>query len=248
MAGLTFLQGTSYVDSNANGALDASDAVKPGATIELYKVENNVPTLVDTEVTNAEGYYLFNNVESPGVYRIVEVPQGGFTNQAAFGYSEVDEVTVLNASTIEVNLMDPESLVLTFNSIDFVSLNERARFRQDVLNLGIRTTQMGQYPITLDGTDVEGSPFTTDLFPSYCWDPYHDIQLAAPPGNITNEFEVTGSLSPTFPLGASTNAGQIGYLYNHFAAGKDLTTFQAVGLFRALRIESGRPSRSVHRR
>ena len=64
MAGLTFLQGTSYTDSNSNGEIDAGDVVKVGATIELYKVENNVPTLVDTEITNADGYYLFNNVQA----------------------------------------------------------------------------------------------------------------------------------------------------------------------------------------
>lgn len=62
-----------WLDANENGIQDAGEAGYPGATVRLY---NCFGQLVASTTTDANGYYLFDNL-TPGDYNIVFVlPEG----------------------------------------------------------------------------------------------------------------------------------------------------------------------------
>ena len=72
MLAANFLQGVSYVDNNANNTFDSGDTPKVGVTIQLSnKATPNATPL--TAVTNADGYYRFDNV-APGQVQAGRAP------------------------------------------------------------------------------------------------------------------------------------------------------------------------------
>src|SRR5438128_1846331 len=74
----SFLQGTVFVDANANNQLDPhSEAYIPGATVELRS--SNGALLLATTTTDANGIYRFDDV-APGDYQLRQIPTPGFYN------------------------------------------------------------------------------------------------------------------------------------------------------------------------
>src|SRR6476620_999951 len=114
LSGNGLLQGISYIDTNHNNVLDATDPRKFGATINLYYDSNNdnsftgaeLTTPVDTTTTDVNGHYLFN-ATAPGLYRIVETPTAGYTNQNVEFFTQINSASAIDNKTIEVRLADP---------------------------------------------------------------------------------------------------------------------------------------------
>ncbi|MEF7616672.1 CARDB domain-containing protein [Aquincola sp. MAHUQ-54] len=69
------LGGVKFDDSNANGVLDAGEALLAGWTIQLDR--NGDGSIDATAVTGADGSYRFENL-GPGVYHLSEVAQAGW--------------------------------------------------------------------------------------------------------------------------------------------------------------------------
>src|SRR5262245_23498123 len=88
LSGQGILQGISFVDANNDNILDVGESRKNNALISLYKdADNNgvfdlaeASVAVATTMTDANGYYLFDQL-GPGKYRIVETAPSGYFNQ-----------------------------------------------------------------------------------------------------------------------------------------------------------------------
>src|SRR5437762_3364323 len=116
-----FLQGTAYFDTNLNNQLDPNEGYKQGATILLEDVNgmpvvdaNNVP--VAPAITDANGQYRFDNLV-PGTYHIVEIPIPGYTNAGTQILSQINPAHQVSPSTIEVTLVDDNSVFLNYLSL-----------------------------------------------------------------------------------------------------------------------------------
>ncbi len=64
----SFIIGTKYWDKNCNGILDEGDVKIPGVTINLLDASGSI---IRTSVTDAEGQYVFNNLNA-GTYSVTE--------------------------------------------------------------------------------------------------------------------------------------------------------------------------------
>jgi LPXTG-site transpeptidase (sortase) family protein len=76
-----------WFDINNNGHLDLLEIGAAGVTVQLYSTADLL-TVVDTAITNANGYYLFDNV-FPGEYVIV-IPTTNFVTGVLAGYWSSD--------------------------------------------------------------------------------------------------------------------------------------------------------------
>jgi hypothetical protein len=116
-----FLQGSAWVDANANHVLDSNEAYLPGATINL----NQGATLLATTTTDSHGAYLFNDTNVSGglnfgtSYTLVETPPPGYSLNGTQILSQINTASPGNANTIQVTIADPSNLYLTFNGIQF---------------------------------------------------------------------------------------------------------------------------------
>src|SRR5262249_9353530 len=108
-----FLQGVSFVDVNGNHQYDLGiDTPKVGATIQLYSVVNNTPTLQTTTTTGPGGSYQFNGLAA-GTYQLKEIPTAGYVNDDVQILSQINPASKINSSTIQVTLSDSNSI--TYN-------------------------------------------------------------------------------------------------------------------------------------
>ncbi|MCL2624686.1 MAG: SpaA isopeptide-forming pilin-related protein, partial [Planctomycetaceae bacterium] len=74
------ISGHVAADKNDNNILDAGDLFLPDVTIHLYDMNGN---LVATTKTDANGYYIFNNLK-PGIYEVREEQPEGYYNGPNF--------------------------------------------------------------------------------------------------------------------------------------------------------------------
>jgi hypothetical protein len=207
-----FIQGTAFVDPVGTGNLTGSDAVLPGATVNLYQgttVSN--ANLVATTTTDASGNYLIvsqtkgtgaGSALTPGVYTLVETPPTGYTNTATGGFSEIDPYSVVNSSSIQVTV---ESNALTTTYLNNTSPNLAASY----------TLQSGSTIYTCPGGSITPADYSTALvgsstaldasFPSYCVDAGHELDY--PPESYG---------TTTDPQSSLPNGGEIAYLFNQY--------------------------------
>jgi hypothetical protein len=208
-----FLQGVAFVDANHNGQLDAGDSPKAGATIELYKDGWQQPR---TTPTDDNGAYLFSDLD-PGTYRLVEIPApgSGYVNEEVQILSQLNPASRVNSSTIQVTLLDPSDVTVTFDSNAFFARN-RLEYLEFTLFGNPKGNSVGQFPIAV------AAPGVSSQFLSLCSDLFNDLNLGI------NVFPVLPTPQPPGP-GMPDNAGRVGYLYNHYGLA-DLSEADAVGL------------------
>ncbi len=202
-----FLQGTAFVDSNANGIYDPTESPLSGATVNLYLGNSTTP--LGTVVTGSDGGYVFDNTGANGIghanvgsltpgatYRIVETA-GGYYNTNAQVQTQVNTASVTSSNTITVTLANPNNITSTFqgptNSTSFPEIN------YSTTGAGTQATYVIQLP-----TKLGGDPnVNTAVFQSMCVG--------------VNDFLSTNPFtSPTVPQSALPNGGQIAYLFNRY--------------------------------
>ncbi|WP_435017842.1 SdrD B-like domain-containing protein [Tundrisphaera sp. TA3] len=222
-----FLQGVSFVDNNANNALDAGDAPRPGMTIQLRDAATNA--LLNSTLTNAEGYYRFDNL-SAGKYKLVEVPSAGYLASDA----EVNAVFNAGAWTgnaIEVtmpnpNLGSPVKIQRTpgiaggYQGVDTAFTLAGGTDIYNSFSSLPYASNAHQFQVKLVAGDAN-TPVTPDFY-TYCFDLFHIA-----PGYF-GPYEVTPETVPqNLPPAVTDHLGEIGWLYNHH--GKNLATSGADG-------------------
>src|SRR5579883_694473 len=85
------LQGTVFVDGNANGTLTAGDTRLTGATVELVD-PNNPSNVIATTTTDANGNYQF--IEPTGItYRILAIAPAGYHSLSTQTLSQLNPAT-----------------------------------------------------------------------------------------------------------------------------------------------------------
>jgi hypothetical protein len=152
-----FLQGVAFVDVNGNHQYDSgTDTPKVGATIQLYSVVNNTPTLQATTTTGSDGSYLFSGLAA-GTYRVKEIPTAGHVNDDVQILSQIDPASKIDNSTIQVTIPDPVNI--TYNG-DATSL-ENATF-----------TWFGQ-TFTNSQADQLSATYNGQTFNTFCTDMPH---------------------------------------------------------------------------
>ena len=207
-AGL-FLQGTAFLDAKNDQMLDAGDTYVPGATIQLF--DSNM-TLLAKETTGANGAYLFEDgtkgengplTLTPGTYYLQEVPPSGFANNGVQSLSPLYAASAVDASTIQVTLVDPSQLTATFD-VQGPNLPLAVTTPTHPLN-GVYTGQFEMQANLLDGSVVPFNSFCVQTGPSIS------------PGDTFAVLPEPSSMATTQPgTVLPTNAGQIAYLYNHY--------------------------------
>ncbi len=106
------INGYVYIDSNANGCLNAGEPPKAGVIITLSDASGNV---VGTATTDSNGYYSFINL-APGNYHIVEtVPADYVATNALPGTGGVKvSITKIDvAATTAGNTYAPQNFLIT---------------------------------------------------------------------------------------------------------------------------------------
>jgi hypothetical protein len=216
-----FLQGVKFLDANLNGIFDIGEQTQAGATITLFRQGDTTPLAAVT--TDASGLYRFDDSNvpgglSPGTYDLVETPPAGFRNVSAQVLSQINPATVIKASTIEVTVVDPASLQLTFDPAAFFARN-KWEFLSYTFEGNARQNTVGQFPITITGS---GLPPQGSSFLSFCTDLRNNL------ANVAQTYPVLPNPLPPPPADPAS-AGRIGYLFNHYGT-QDLSEADAVGL------------------
>jgi hypothetical protein len=171
-------------DENQNGIQDAGEANMAGVTVRLRRQSDNA--VIQTEVTGADGRYLFSSV-CPGYYAVEMVPPDG--SQPAPTLQGADRSVDSNTNPTPVTLALHDSADLT---IDFgvYGVGEIGDFVwHDVNGNGIQEAgEPGIAGVTLTLTDAHGHVFTTTtdaggkyLFSSLFAGAY-EVSVAAPAG------------------------------------------------------------------
>jgi hypothetical protein len=153
-----FLQGTAFIDANQDHTLDPGDPYLSGAIVSLYQGTTVSPaTLLAAATTDANGAYLFDDANvptsfgnpglNPGTYTLVQTPPPGFVNDATQVLSQLNPATAVDASTIQVTLLDPSQIFISFNSKEFFNRNAWD-FLQQTLNGVTHKQSAGQLPVT----------------------------------------------------------------------------------------------------
>ena len=214
LSGLGFLQGVVFQDVSLNGQLGGSNTPLAGAKVTLFNATN---TQVGSPVTTgSDGSYLFTGL-TPGTYKLVETPPSGFANETTQTNSPLNPVQSTTSNSITVNVLDPTQLSVTFNSADEFAL-PYGGVSFDYFN-NPDVSSIGQLPITVNGTGLT-SPAQFD---TYCVDLNDDLNVGV------NTFKVIGAPAAGSAVDANGHAGEIGYLFNHYA-NASLTPAQAQGL------------------
>jgi protocatechuate 3,4-dioxygenase beta subunit len=156
-----------WIDANADGDQDLGEVPLPGVTVVLTGTTGTGESVNATQLTDANGLYLFTNLQ-PGTYKLTfETPIGGYvsttpndpqandTNDSdadpAMGGMTINEVLVSG----EQNLTYDAGYYLPASIGDFVWNDQDGDGVQDSGEPGI-----GGVTVTLTGTDGQGNPVT----------------------------------------------------------------------------------------
>lgn len=207
---VTTISGVTFMDTNENGLQDANETNISNVQVILYDSDNNV---IDTEVTNAAGGYLFTGVVSGDYYVSFNPGNAGIVD---FTYSSQDQgtddtidsdvnTTSGNTATFTVDATngDPITNLDAGLIFDNATLGGFAFFdcnKNGVLDAG--EVYLSNVPVTLVGQDMSGNTqsfeTTTDADGNYL---FTNIR----PGTYTLTFN-----TPEVPTGLSfttTNQG-----------------------------------------
>ncbi|HEY2154223.1 MAG TPA: SdrD B-like domain-containing protein, partial [Isosphaeraceae bacterium] len=203
-----FLQGTVFLDTDASGKLEPGNTPLGGALVQLVDpISHNV---LQSFTTQADGNYLFTGL-APGTYQLVETPPSGYANEGIQNNSPLTPVLSSTSSTINVQVVDPSQLTVSFSSPDEYARKPGAVQLQASADGGATYTpeafSIGQLPITVSGP----GGLVTSEFSSYCADVFAGLSFSP------DSFGVTGLPAPPAVNGAG-NAGRIGYLYEQFGS------------------------------
>jgi uncharacterized repeat protein (TIGR01451 family) len=201
-----FLAGTAFIDANTNGQLDTNESYIVGATIELYNADGT--SLLATTTTDSFGSYLFNETNvpglQPGIYRIVEVPISGYVNSGVQILSDLNPAIGIGNNTIQVALIDPTALEVSFDSSEFFALN-----RWEVVSSSLfgstTVNALGQIPASVSGPGLT----TAVEFYTFCVDFFNQL------GDGFQTYDVEVGVDLTGP-NSTPNGGRIAYLFNHY--------------------------------
>ncbi len=197
-----FLQGTAFIDSNQNSALDPGEPFKVGATIEL---RTQAGTLITSTTTNANGQYRFDNL-TPATYRLTEIPTAGYVNYGTQILAQINPAASpavqISPSTIQVTVVNPDSIYINYLGVnpslwEVVSQTTGASTADG--SVGALRAQLGTAP---------GLSDLSSTFNTFCVDKFHTVTFEG------------GEKFQVLPGPASTslqhNGNQVAYLYNHF--------------------------------
>jgi hypothetical protein len=204
-SGTGFLQGTVYLDANANGVIDPADTPRAGAVVKLYSLggpTDATPTLEASFTTGPDGQYLFSNLD-PGDYRIVDETPNIVPTAAAVS-SPLYPASVGPAKAIDVTVVDTSALAVT-NALRPPTA-ETIHFT--VATPGNPPVDLYQFVYQRSMTASGGGLAGPVQFPSFC------VNLDQ---HISSPATFTADAEP-LDLGVPYNAGRIGYLYNHYGA------------------------------
>lgn len=226
LTGYAFLQGISYADNNSNNQPDLGEAL-PNATIQLFRGS----TQIGQATTDADGRYYFDDTHNlfageelvaPGSYTLKEVPPGLYDVTGAQALSQLNPATVTAAKTIDVQLVDPSKVYLSYlNTVLTKAVGVR-------ISLNNQTIQgaAGQLRVAL-GTNF-GQQDLSGPFISYCVDILNDLRSL----NGVDNFQVVPRPSDDLSIVAATNqnGGRIAYLYNRYGTDPNLSLADSAGL------------------
>ena len=224
MSGTGFLQGTVFLNSSDNQVSYPTNAypnpfspstpgiVIPGATIELFQGTTATGPYYAKTTSATDGSYSFSNL-NPGTYTILEIPPAGYANQTTTYQSPLNPVTASTSNTITVQVVDPTSLTVSFDSGDYnnpsTTTGEYARYPGGINFTYTSNTEtdsesfsFGQLPITVTGTGLS----TTQEFSAFC------VNVLEGLGFSPDSFSAVASPSTT----SINNGGEIGYLYDQY--------------------------------
>ncbi len=226
LAGQGFLQGIAFVDADNDSTLDVNEQRKNNAEIRLYTDSDDDGlftgaelTTYQTAFTNAEGYYLFDELE-PGLYMLEEIAPSGFVTSGVEIQSQLYPASVESGNRIKVEIVDPTDLTVTMdlnNAPLFEELSFSFEYNSVVTTV---SSAFGPLPITIDGPGLDAP---TDLIQSYCVNIFENL------GGGLNVFPVLPKVDPndaTFPA----NWGRVAYLFNHYGASAATDSVQGAAM------------------
>jgi protocatechuate 3,4-dioxygenase beta subunit len=207
-AGL-FLQGTAYIDGNANGHLDSSDTYLPNTTVTLYPADPTNPNLPSsvaqaTTTTDGNGAWQFTNLAN-GTYFVVETAPTGYVNHSADADNwKIGPAATISSSAIQVTLSDAPM------TLAFPGLGDNLPLRMTMTNpQSYYGKEFVGYAGELNSILSGGGLTQPYSFITYCID---ETRLLSQTGA-----QVVPSAEPTPPT-LTINSGRIAYLYNHYGA------------------------------
>jgi len=174
-----------WLDTNGNGIQDAGESGVAGVTIRLYDASN---TLQDTNTTDANGLYQFDDLRPGSYYIIVDqttLPAGGyvFTQKDAGTNNDIDsDVNGTGVSTVVVLTSNEDNSSTDAGIYIPVSIGDHAWVDEDGDGLqdageqnltGVRVQLYRTVDDTEVTTDLNGTAFgtvTTDANGAYLFD------------------------------------------------------------------------------
>ncbi len=225
LSGVGFLQGTVFIDNSNNNVGTPNNnypnnfnPITPGtpvpnATINLYPGTSSSGTPLATTTSGPDGSYSFTSLAA-GTYTLVETPPGGYVNDGTqVGESPLNPVSAETSSSITVQVVDPSSLTVTFDSGVPGSANTTGEFARSPggvkFSFGSSNTpegfSIGQLPVTVTGP----GGLNTVEFAAFCVNVIEGLSFSP------DTFGANGQSAST-ALNAAGNAGRIGYLYNQY--------------------------------
>jgi hypothetical protein len=221
-AGL-FIQGTTLLSPCGNPL--------PGALVQLFAANDLVHPLGQV-VTGADAKYEFSDSNVTGglnagiPYKIVQTPPDGYANAGVQVKSQVDAAEAVDARTIQVTLADPASIRMNYS---FSSITSGA-FGQNLYAVFVPRygcepgyVYAGQLPVTVT------SSLGAQSFSTFCVDLFHDLTNADGQVYAMKPMSTSQATNGNTPPQSVLHAGEIAYLYNHYAsAGLDARSSAAL--------------------
>ena len=218
---LAGISGFVYWDKNCSGTFDAADVPIPGTIVTLTGRFNSPDAFGDTTTiasttTDANGFYLFNNLPT-GTYSLVETQPAGFIQaRDTFGTPFAAQLPVQDQF---VNIVIPDTVVNGTIGVNY-DYGERTLSKQDFLGsdeampcsplFGVQSDGAGNVT-TIGGGGVQGEVITQQFF-----------------NPITSAVTVTGSSTSSIVRVQNATTGQLlGAFYafdSGFAGGVNVAT------------------------